>query len=487
MEIPRIPDEESLRNYHDLKAQLESALIKVKSAKELREAKGFLIEVQGRFKGLKLMREQREELYGRLQEAFGRVNQAIEDERATFQNDAQLNYFMLKPKIEEAGYRADHPGDLKETWDFLINIQNEFRGIRLHREQREELYGKLQAAFDKIKFRKQEAQGEFERKATERFPEMKTKVESVVSSATENPVLRAAKEQLIAVQLELREAQLTREQRDQLYNRLQEGFVLLKIRQEEAETAFETHADSTYDALLPRIREAVQRAETVTEFKPVRETLKAIQTEMKESPLRREQREELYRLIQQAFDLLALRQDEANSDFEHEAKKNYDRLRPLIEQGLKQAEETHQYKETREFLKKIQSEFKGIRLKHEQREELYSRLQTAFDVLGKRLDEYFRQKKKNWMVRMEYNLASLETELYALEEQIRTEQEVLTELEDQLEIRRTGSQEPAALRPLTVRIESARREIHEKELLLEQKRQEYELLENKLKEPEEEG
>jgi hypothetical protein len=91
MELDRNPEDESLQNYLILKETVELGLASAGRAKDLREAKGLLIEVQSHFKGLKLRREDREELYTRLQNAFTEVNAKIENERLEFEYEALVN------------------------------------------------------------------------------------------------------------------------------------------------------------------------------------------------------------------------------------------------------------------------------------------------------------------------------------------------------------------------------------------------------------
>jgi hypothetical protein len=134
----------------------------------------------------------------------------------------------------------------------------------------------------------------------------------------------------------------------------------------------------------------------------------------------------------------------------------------LVEKGLLQAEETHEYKDTREFLKKIQSEFKGIKMIKEEREELYSRLQTAFEILNTRVDEYFHTKKKNWEVRMQYKLAECNTEIHELKDSIEKDKESLAELEDHLDILVSSGKDNIARAGVEARIISAKAGIEKK-------------------------
>ena len=151
MESDKEPAEESLQNYLMLREILESGLAKAGMAGNFRDAKGHLIEIQSHFKGLKLRREDREELYARLQKAFTEVNAKIEDERQEFEYEALVNHDELKSEVEKATDLANKSRNFKETWDFLIGVQDRIKKAKLFREQREELFTKLQDAFTEVK------------------------------------------------------------------------------------------------------------------------------------------------------------------------------------------------------------------------------------------------------------------------------------------------------------------------------------------------
>jgi len=462
MEFERSHDLEAENNYKNLKIQLEQAFKRAKQAKDLREAKGYLIEVQGNFKGLKLIKEEREELYGKLQDAFAEVNKKIEDEHADFISEAQHNYLVIKEKVDESLFLASNPKDFKETWDFLIEVQALFKGAKLQREHRESLYSRLQEAFAKIKaFREIEKNG-FEKESTQNFVELKQNVDAAIIQANQAPDFRTAKDVLIKVQHELRDTKLARDQRDELYSKLEDAFTALNIRQDEESEKHRQQAEKQYGLLKPRAVDILKRANESIEFHQLRVDLKEIQAEIRDSYLLKEQREVLHNILQEAFETLNMRQDEEKYSYEQDAQDNYKRLKAMVGDGLIQAEESNEYKETREYLKKIQSEFKGIRLTREQREELYSRLQTAFEILNKRVDEFFHEKKKNWEVKMQYKLAALRTDILDLGEALDREFETLQELEDHLDIIESAGKETRAALGLKARISSTRISIEKK-------------------------
>ena len=283
-----------------------------------------------------------------------------------------------------------------------------------------------------------------------------------LANANHSTDLHEAKGFLIEVQGHFRGLKLRREDREKLYTKLQDAFAAVNQKIDDERLDFELTALSNYADIKPDVEKGSDLATNSQNTKETWDFLIGVQNRIKGAKLFREQREELFGGLQEAFDMIKLRREEERQVFDQESHQNYIRLKSLVEKGLNQAEETHEYKETREFLKKIQSEFKGIKLVREQREELYSRLQTAFDILGKRLDEFFRYKKKNWEVKMQFTLSRLSADIFELQDALNKEQSYLNELEDNLEIVVSSGKDKDVLASLEARISSTRRSIERK-------------------------
>ncbi len=466
-------DEEFRKNFQELKHLLDSTLKKIKQINDLREAKGLLINVQNSFKEVKLHRDDREELYGRLQEAFGEINKKSTDERVQFEHEAQLNYSDFKIRIDEAVFLATNSRDFHETWNYLIEVQTSFKGAKFLREHREELYNRLQSAFDILKRTQTfEKSSEFSQ-STQNFERLHGLVEDAATLASTCLDLRNYREEMIRLQTTIREAKLVKEHRDELNGKVQDAFLILQIRKDEEFQKTSAEATTNFLRYKPQAAELLKLSEKSVDFHLVREKIKTLQSEIRNTQLLKDQREELYSLLQEAFESLSIRQDENQVVFNKEAKSNYERLKLLVDKGFAQAEETIKYKETREFLKKIQSEFAAIKMVREQREELYSRLQSAFNILNKRVDEFFREKKKNWMLKMQYKFSESSSEIFTLQQSLAKDQISLDELEDQLEIVVLAAKSKEVVAGLQSRINSTKKTI-------ERKLQEIQTLEDKI-------
>jgi len=406
------------------------------------------------------------------------------DNKIDYDDEAFSNYTHLKKNIDEAFDKVKQTTDLREAKGYLIDAQNHFKGLKLYQGDREQLYERLQQAFAEINKKIEDERLDFENEATQNYFQLKTKVDEAVAIANNPKDFQQAWNFLIEVQSLFKGKKLLHQHRETLYARLQHAFDALKSLKEAEKTLFEKETVQNYTRLKKNIADVIEQIKATESLKLSRELLIKIQSELRETRLRKEQRDELYGIIQQNFEILNQRFNETRQSFEKEACKNYEQLKTLVNNGLTQAQETSQYKETREFLKKIQSEFKGIRLAAEQREELYSRLQTAFDILNQRLDDFFRQKKKNWEVKMQYKLAELSAEISTTEETLEDERANLRELEDQLDIVISAGKEKDAVAGLKARIASARLSIERKEKQIQNLGIETDELKNRL-EPEE--
>ncbi|MHC1708489.1 MAG: hypothetical protein AB9842_13340 [Bacteroidales bacterium] len=467
-------------NYKTLKSELEKAFRQAKTAPTPRDAKDILIKAQGKFKEFKLKPEHREELYQGLQDEFQKVNERINSEKNQYEQEAYFNYRELKLKVDEAVYQSGKQEDWREAKKYLIEAQSAFKGLRLIREQREELFNKIQKAFEEINLRSERENLTFQQESFENHQRLKPLIENLFLEASNGENINEIRDKLIQLQSEFKGIRLEKEKRETLYSRLQSAFDTLNQRIGEAREKNLEIAEQNFEFFLKEVSEVKQEAESGTTFKEIRDRIRNLQADLRDSILLREQKDQLYSSLQESFQLINNRQDQERSEFENEAVSNFKRLSKLVADGLAQAQESNEYRETREFLKKIQGEFKGIRMIKEQREELYSRLQSAFSILRERTDTYFREKQKNWEVKMEFRLKDLSVHILELQMIIAKEKEKLEELETQLDILEQKPVDSPAKLMVMAQIQSLHASIHKNEKLIEETRLEKEELELRL-------
>lgn len=472
-------------NYRQLKKKLESVSSELKSNADKKLIRDKLIQLQQEMKNLRFNYQDREELWSSVQEVFDKLQQAYETEKIQFENEAYQNYTKLRTIVENAIFLCHKAADTREAKAVLIEAQQEFKGLRLIKEQREELYQQLQKEFDRVNALLDQEKGKFQLEAEENYRSLKELVNEAVEKVKSSADTSSAREFLISTQNEFKGKSLLKEHRDLLYQQLQDAFTIVNSRITKEKELLRLDAESQFSDLHHSAKELLTNSGITEDFRSAREELKRLQATLKDSILFREQKDTIYNCLQEVFLTLNRRQDIERSQFEQDAAKNYTELGKMVAEGLHQAQESSEYKETREFLKKIQAEFKGRKMIKEQREELYSRLQSAFDILSKRIDTFFREKKKNWAVRMQFKLNELQTTIGEYEKRIERDSETLQELETQLDIISDSGREVDARERITAKILSVENSIRHTHEMIREAEEEAESIRQKLAEPEE--
>lgn len=457
-----------IMRFDELKKVVEKEISKAKRLEDPREAKRILIECQNLLKSTTLSRDEKNKLFGMLQDEFEAVNRKIAEEREQFENEAALNYFHLKRLVEEALMKVRNIVDFEDVWSFLLDVQSQFKGIRLRPEQRESLYASLQEAFDIAKAsRRLETEPESSKNnyTFEQFFERFAAFDTALNNPDDIAVM---KQQLSALRTDLRNSVIAKAQKDELFDWVNRLSARLNQYIEEQQIVRQLASQQLRDEIVQQLEMLELPVMESDDFVNIREQLKLLQEKSRSEAILRDDRLFLQERINQLFQILNSRQFAEKETFLKEAEENCKRLSQLLQKALKQARESDKFTETREFLKSIQSEFKGIKLLKEDRVLLYDQLQQAFQILNARIDEYFKTKKKNWVIRMEFRISELFTSAEILKESLQKDIDELSLLETQLDVLRSAGRDAASIKALQVRIASVQNTIERKQAEIRQ-------------------
>ena len=406
-------------NFFSFKEQLVSIEKNINSS-NFKDIKGDLIQLRKETHSIDMSYDQKKELNDLFDKSFDKVNNLYEQEKAEFEQESVINQQYLTPKVEEAFLNAQLAKfeEIKQAWDFCIEVQQEFKGKRMSKENREVLYSKLQEAFDILKEKRSQKQTEQTKKSEVIKEDLLPEIKKLVDRAEDSEDISELWDKLITYQQKVREADLSYEIRNQLLDILQEGFTILKIRREEDKQVFESEAKDNVDSLEILVEEGEELASNSENFKETFERLKQIQQAFKAYKLLKEDRDILYQRLQNAFEIIKQRQNDYFDALNKESIDNYKRLKPMVENAYERAQTSMEFKKTKEHLKRVQAEFKGIKMKASDREELYSKLQNSFDVLHKRQDEYYAAKKDKIELHVNYQISDVDLKIEALKNDI---------------------------------------------------------------------
>jgi hypothetical protein len=373
-------------SYESIKSRLHQ-LQKQLNNTNYKKIKFSLIGLQQQLASTELEAAQRAELRDAIQAVFENVKVLQQTEREQREKETSENFDFLKQKMVEAiDFTQQNLEHHDLVWQKLIETQRHFKGKRLLIEQREQLYNTLQKLFDILKKRKDEDLLGQEDAERERFEQLeKITRERVENCKSENTEIAWA--QLLHTKDQISHAQLLYAHRKLLMDKIQEGFDLLKQRRTENQPDITREAIENAHIIEQKLVIAHDELKNNPDFKTKWDLLLEIQEEFKRRKLEKETRNTLYDQLQALFQQLKAEQYSNQPEFENQANENVNYLRPLIEKAMEEAQITTDLKKTKAFLIKVQGEFKGRKMRSFEREKLFSRLQSAFDLLNSRIEE----------------------------------------------------------------------------------------------------
>ncbi len=416
--------------------QLKKNISQIKShinSDNYKDKRSELIQLQKEIGKSDLNIDQRNELRKSVQELFDRIKLFQEEQQQAFEREADENYALLKSKLMDCiTFVESKPHDLDASWGKLLETQDAFRGRKMRAEEREYLYKGLQQLFDVVRKRKDEAAAALAEHSKKVFENLDEEVVDLLGNA-ETADIDELWSSLVETSDRVRNSELVFSHRKRLLDSLQDGFVIAKLRKEERHRELLNESAKNAELIGSRLQQAAKQLETNQVFKENWDLLIKIQQDFRELKIEKAAREELYGELQTLFETLKSSQDQKQSDFEQAANENFEYLQPLVEKALEQARKSQEFKKTKNFLIKVQSEFKGKRMRAEERERLYSKLQSAFDTLNRRINEHVALRKEVREFRVDSKMSDVQKQIDDLETSIAEDMSKLQIFENKLE------------------------------------------------------
>ncbi len=294
-------EEEYTSKLVSIKEKIDATLAEVDNSNDFRKSREMLVALQNELVSSKLRRENHDELSSRLIAAFESLNIRQSQEWERYEMECSENYFNLKPIVQQAVLFADGCANFNQAREALIKAQGEFKGLKLKKEHREELFSQIQNAFERLNERQRAEREIFEKEANENFAQVNETVNAAIEFAKQAEIFKQAREALINAQNVIKNLKLKREQRDELYERIRAAFNDINERQTVEMQSFDNESAENYQKLTEKLDAVSDDIENTTDFALNREKLIAIQSEIKLLRLRKEHRQELFTRVRQSF------------------------------------------------------------------------------------------------------------------------------------------------------------------------------------------
>ena len=418
-----------------------------------------------------LSREHVEELMVGLNQLSEELNKRQFEENAKFEEEANENYAKLKEKVDQAIEFAADASNFNKARENLIAAQNEFKDLKLRKSQREELFLRLNQAFEELSHRQMEEREKYEMECIENYHNLKNRIDEALISIENSQNFSKSRETLIDAQNSFKGLKLKKEQREEQYLRIQEAFDDLNKRQSEERKKYDIECEENFINLNKMVDESIVFVENSTDFKEARETLINAQKTIKGFKLNRTQRDDLYAKIRVVFDDLNKRQTEERKIYDKESGENYSRLVSKLENAIADMQVLTDFRHIREILIAIQSEVMIVNLKKERRNELFTKIREAFATLDTRRNEYRDLKKKEKMDKLQSILINLDGKAQRIDESILRDKDALNFQNEKLNEPSTPEKDEDYLNEIRTKIQSIEERIKDKESSLSEIKQ----------------
>jgi hypothetical protein len=398
----------------DISEEIELLISSVAEAKDLNEVQNKLRDMLQVIKNINLEPQDRSLLSEKINSGFDKIKERRDEEKRIFEEKYDEIYAKFKESVLEQIKFSQDTEIINKGRDALIEVQNKFKEMNLKRDHREEIVKMLDEAFDNLNQRQAEERERYEMECIENYHNLKAIVDDALEFFQNSDNLRDVRLKLIEAQNSFKGLVLKKEQREEQFDRVQKAFDILNEKQAAERAEFEKEAEENYSKLKVVIDEAIEFSKTAEIFKDARQKLIKAQKEIRGKKLRKIQRDNLYGAIREAFEALNERQDEYREEFEKEAEENYQMLRKNIDGAIAYALNTENYNEARETLIKAQNAIKGMRLKKEQMDNLFSSIRETFNEVNRKQDEdrddFVKECNENY-AQLKNKLAKTDTEL----------------------------------------------------------------------------
>lgn len=329
----------SQNNYDSIIDVVKNAFEFATNNSDYKMAREKLLEAQESFKNLILKRSHRDELHKFIQNGYNIVSQKQSEERENYEMECIDNYHILKNKIDEVIEFVNINKIFTESRKALINIQNQIKDLKLKREQRDELFKVIRNTFDDVNKRQDEERKNYETEIVENYNATKTFVDEAINFANTSEDYSNSRERLIEAQNFIKSKKLKKEQRDELYADIRAVFEELNKKQSDERDSYENESNQNYQKLTDKVNDCFALVLGLTEFNIIRESLITVQGEVKVAKLKREQRNELFSRIREAFSVFDQKKNEYYANLKESKINKLNNIKSNYEEKIKRLQD----------------------------------------------------------------------------------------------------------------------------------------------------
>lgn len=411
----------------DIRETIDECVKIAETSEDWKKSRNHLRETMQMLKNLELGTDDYEQLSQTLSSSFETLNKRQTQQKENEKKYSEEIFNRLINEIKQAVDIAADEKNFKNARQSIIAVQNEFRKLTLAKEHQDELYNKITEAFDRITVLQSEERENYEMECIENYHRLKAIIDEAVIFSKEATNFGKARENLISAQSQIKGNKLKRNQREELYQIIRDSFEALNERQSAEREEFEKECEINYKNLKTIVDEACNFAANSPDYKEAREALINAQGTIKGMKLKRAQRDELYAQIREIFNGINEKQSAEREGFEQECNANYEKLSHKVVDAFVEVDRSSDFRNIRDTLISVQSEVRILKLKRDQRNELFAKIREAFAKFDERKQQYFDRRKQEKQSKLDEIKSGLIEKLDRLNDTIEADKKSLEE------------------------------------------------------------
>lgn len=416
-----------------IKAEVEKLIESNNISEDFKSARKSIIELKEKILALFLISKvEKDLLIDKLQESFLILNSKQDELKKGLDEVYSKNLEGFKVIYDEVIEFVKNVKEFKLGREKLIDLQKQLKTAQLKRDIKDKLFAEIQEFFEGLNKKQEEFREKFNKESSENLDKILPRISVVLNEVKAAVIFKDARQKLIDLQNELKGVRVLREKKDELFGQIREAFNELNVRQDDERKSFDAEADKNYEQIKPAVDEAVEFVSTNVEPTIAREKLIQTQAMLKDLTLRRTQRDELYGALRTAFESFNGGETVDKEQFEKEADVNYSNLEIKVSEAITNVEYSNDFKDIREGLIAVQDEIKILRLKKDQRNELFKRIRKAFEIFDDKRNEFMDKRRADKGDKLSQILSNLKERLQKLNEYETEDKGQLSELENKL-------------------------------------------------------
>ncbi len=298
------------------------------------------------------------------------------------------DFASLEKQVEEIANNISENIDFRALRKNIVTLKEQIISLFLIPiADKDRLTNSLQNTYEKLAEKQSEIREEMNKIFDENLDKMNNFVEEKLKEANELDIFKNARKILQSVQKELKSAKLRQGDKDNFFKKVQDVFDSINQKEIAERESYEMECSNNYLILKPKVEQITKIVDESDKFNDSRKKLIDLQNEIKNTKLKRNNRDELFQVIRECFNRLNERQDKSRETFNSESTENYDKMKPLVEQAVEFASNPSNFATARQTLINLQKDLKEIVLSKSQRDEFFGRIREVFTSLNEQQDE----------------------------------------------------------------------------------------------------